>query len=81
MATVTTPHIHLGARRADGSSPEEIDEPHQGYLSLGQIHAAPACYYDQQAEFDAEISRQVCDFDQRRAAAVDSPGRRRPLGK
>ena len=42
---------------AHGSSPEEMyfQYPH---LSLAQIHAALAYYYEHQAEFDAEIVRQ-----------------------
>ncbi|MDX6272623.1 MAG: hypothetical protein QOD28_3846 [Acidobacteriota bacterium] len=41
---------------AHGSSPEEIhfQYPH---LSLAQIHAALAFYYDNQAELDADIKR------------------------
>ena len=41
---------------AHGSSPEEMhfQYPH---LSLAQIHAALAYYYDHQTEFDAEIKR------------------------
>lgn len=43
---------------ANGSSPEEIhfQYPH---LSLAQIHSALAYYYDHEAEFDAEITRQL----------------------
>jgi len=42
----------------NGSSPEEIhfQYPH---LSLAQIHSALAYYYDHQAEFDTEITRQL----------------------
>jgi uncharacterized protein (DUF433 family) len=41
---------------AHGSSPEEMkfQYPH---LTLAQIHAALAYYYDNQAELDAEIKR------------------------
>src|SRR6266403_4752424 len=41
---------------AHGSSPEEMhfQYPH---LSLAQIHAALAYYYDHQSELDAEIQR------------------------
>jgi uncharacterized protein (DUF433 family) len=41
---------------AHGSSPEEIhfQYPH---LSLAQIHAALAYYYERQSELDAEIQR------------------------
>lgn len=43
---------------AHGSSPEEMhfQYPH---LSLAQIHAALAYYYEHQAEFDAEIIRRA----------------------
>lgn len=43
---------------AHGSSPEEMhfQYPH---LSLAQIHAALAHYYEHQIEFDAEIVRQA----------------------
>lgn len=37
-----------------GSNPREILEAHP-HLSLSQIHAALAFYYDHQAEIDAEI--------------------------
>ena len=41
-------------RLAYGWSPEEIHFQHRD-LSLAQIHAALAHYYDHQAELDAEI--------------------------
>ncbi len=62
---------------AHGSSPEEIYDQHDGYLSMAQIHAALTHYYDHQAEFDAEIDRQLADYKQLRAQSLDSPGRRR----
>ena len=62
---------------AHGSSPEEIYDQHRGALSLAQIHAALAWYYDHQSEFDAEIDRQLQDVDQRRAGSLNSPGRQR----
>jgi uncharacterized protein (DUF433 family) len=62
---------------AHGSSPEEIHDQHKGYLSLGQIHAALAWYYDHQSEFDAEIRRQVKEFDLLRDQSLDSPVRQR----
>lgn len=46
---------HVGA---DKWSAEQIHEELGGYLSLAQIYAALAYYYDHQAEFDAEIARQ-----------------------
>jgi uncharacterized protein (DUF433 family) len=70
-------------RLAHGSSPEEIYEQHRGYLSLAQIHAALTYYYDHQASLDAEIDRQLADFDAQRAASWNSPARQRlrALGK
>jgi uncharacterized protein (DUF433 family) len=64
-------------RIAHGSSPEEICDQHNGYLTLGQIHAALAHYYDHQAEYDRQIEEQVREFDSRQKSAADSPGRRR----
>lgn len=62
---------------AHGSSPEEIYEQHRGYLSLAQLHAALTYYYDNQAVLDQEIDQQLAEFDRRRGASLDSPGRRR----
>ncbi len=61
---------------AHGSSPEEMhfQYPH---LSLAQIHAALAYYYEHQEEFDAEIKRQVEEVKRLRAEAGESPGRKR----
>ena len=66
-----------------GLSPEEIFEEHYRKISLAQIHAAFSYYYDHQAEFDAEIARQVQLVDELRAKSLDSPGRQklRALGK
>jgi uncharacterized protein (DUF433 family) len=62
---------------AHGASPQAIHDQHQGNLSLAQIHAALAWYYDHQAEMDAEIRLQVEEFDRLRAQTLDSPGRQR----
>jgi uncharacterized protein (DUF433 family) len=61
---------------AHGSSPEEIhlQYPH---LSLAQIHAALAYYYDHQAALDQAIERQLQQVDALAARAGDSPLRRR----
>jgi uncharacterized protein (DUF433 family) len=64
-------------KMAHGSSPEEIADQHYGQLSLAQIHAALAYYYDHQAAFNAEIERQVREADALRAQTLDSPGRKR----
>jgi len=63
-------------RVAYGWSPEEIHFQHPT-LSLAQIHAALAYYYDHQAELDAEIMRQLKEVEALAEAAKDSPGRRR----
>lgn len=67
---------------AHGSSPEEIhfQYPH---LSLAQIHSALAYYYDHQAEIDAEIVRQVEEYDRLRVEVENSPLRQklRAMGK
>src|SRR5438132_3591631 len=61
---------------AHGSSPEEMhfQYPH---LSLAQIHAALAHYYDHQAEFDAAIEQQVREVDELREKAGESPVHKR----
>jgi uncharacterized protein (DUF433 family) len=63
----------------------DADEIHRQYpfMSLAQIHAALAYYYDHQQEFDSEIERQVQRVDALAAQAADSPFRRRmrTLGK
>ena len=68
---------------AHGSSPEEICDQHNGYLTMAQIHAALMHYYDHQVEYDLEIDRQLREYDALRTASEDTPGRRRlrALGK
>ena len=61
---------------ATGASPEEIHFQH-AHLSMAQIHAALSYYYDHQVEFDAEIERQLQEFDALRAQVEDSPIRKR----
>jgi uncharacterized protein (DUF433 family) len=57
---------------AHGSSPEEmhLQYPH---LSLAQIHAALAYYYDHKAELDAEIQRRLDEAERLRASPGESP--------
>ena len=57
---------------AHSSSPEEIyfQYPH---LSLAQIHAAFAYYYDHQAELDAEIQRRWQEVNELAAQEAESP--------
>jgi uncharacterized protein (DUF433 family) len=61
---------------AHGSSPEEIhfQYPH---LSLAQIHAALAYYYDHQTELDAEINRRWQEVNDLAAQEGESPLRTR----
>jgi uncharacterized protein (DUF433 family) len=66
-----------------GMSAEDICREYP-YLSLGQVYAALAYYYDHQAEFDAEIEAQLKRIDELKAQAdANSPGlkRLRALGK
>lgn len=67
---------------AHGWSPEEIHFQHP-HLSLGQIHAALAFYHDHKVELDEAIQAQLRDHRKRRAAAAESPIRKRlrDLGK
>lgn len=60
-------------RIAHGFGPEEIQKAHSGYLSLAQIHAALAWYYDHQDLIEREIDRQLREVDDLRDKAVDSP--------
>jgi uncharacterized protein (DUF433 family) len=59
-------------RLAYGWSPEEIHFQHPD-LSLAQIHAALAFYYDHQSELDAEIARQDQEVERLRQKAGTSP--------
>ena len=66
-----------------GMSAEEIHREYP-YLSLAQIHAALAYYYDHQQEMDEEIARQLQRVDALKAEAdATSPflKRMRALGK
>jgi len=67
---------------AFGWTPDQMHEQHP-HLSLAQIHAALAYYYDHQAAMDLEISAGHQEAKQLAAAAGDSPGRQRlrSLGK
>ena len=57
---------------AHGWSPEEISFQHYGELSLAQIYAALSYYHECQAEFDAEMERQLRDAEARRRQAGES---------
>src|SRR3954452_24461497 len=61
---------------AHGSSPEEMHRQYP-HLSLAQIYAALAHYYDHQAAFDAEIAQQVREVQELREKAGESPVHKR----
>lgn len=61
---------------AYGWSAEEMHS-HHPHLSLAQIYAALACYYDHQAEFDRLIDESHRGADELAAKSTDSPVRRR----
>ena len=67
---------------AHGSSPEEMhfQYPH---LSLAQIHAALAYYYDHKTEIDAQIEQSLRRYEELRAQGGETPLRKklRELGK
>lgn len=63
-------------KRAYDSTPEEMHREYP-HLSLAQIHAALAYYYDHQTDMDAEIDRQTEEIREMREKAGESPGRRR----
>jgi hypothetical protein len=57
-----------------GWSPEEIQTQYP-HLSLADIYAAMAFYYDHQEELDAQIEHDRSDYESLRASAPDSPSR------
>jgi uncharacterized protein (DUF433 family) len=56
-----------------GFSPSEIQYQHYRDLTLAQIHAALAYYFDHRAELDEALKREALDVDRRKAAAGESP--------
>jgi uncharacterized protein (DUF433 family) len=52
-------------RLAYGWSPEEIHFQHP-HLSMAQVHAALAYYYDHQSQLDGEINRRTREVEQMR---------------
>ena len=63
---------------AYGWTAEAIQENHP-VLTLAQVYAALAWYYDHQADIDAEVERQSELLQALRAAAKPSPLARRAL--
>lgn len=64
------------AQMAYGWSPEELHFQHP-YLTLGQIHAALAYYWDHKDELDADIARRTRIVDELRQQAGPSALARR----
>ena len=54
----TTPVIMIVKDKISGLSPEQIHAAYP-YLSLSQIHAALAYYYDHQADLDSQIAQET----------------------
>jgi uncharacterized protein (DUF433 family) len=69
--------VVLDKMKPERLTADQIYEAHNHYLSLAQIYAAFAYYYDHQAEFDAEIERQSRMVDELRAQSMNSPGRQK----
>ena len=65
-------------RQAHGWSPEEIHFQHP-HLSMAQIHSALAYYFENQAEIDAWIKRDVAEADRLAAQLSDPEFRKRLL--
>lgn len=61
---------------AHGSSPEEMQFQYP-HLSLSQIHAALAFYYDHQAELDVQIEESARRYEQLKAQSGESPLQKR----
>ena len=61
---------------AYGWSADEIQRQHS-HLTLAQVHAALAFYYDHQTEFDKAIAESLSRAEKLAAQNSDSPGRRR----
>lgn len=64
---------------AYGWSADEIHEQHP-HLSLAQIHAALAYYYDHQEDMDAQIQQDLKRVRELRASTGESPAQRRLRG-
>ncbi len=60
------------AQQAYGWSPQELHFQHP-YLSMSQIYAALAYYWDHKAELDADIAERVAYAEQARHEAAPSP--------
>ena len=63
-------------KRFYGWGPEQMQAEHP-HLTLADVHAALAFYYDHQAQLDAEIEQDQKDAAALRATAGESPVARR----
>ncbi len=70
-------------RTALGMTPEEIVAAHPDVLTLAQVHAALAYYYDNKAAMDGEIAKSEAEAERRWRENQDSPVRQklRSLGR
>lgn len=77
VAGTTTKVVEILADyRFWGWSPETIHREYP-YLSLAQIHAAFAYYYDHQDAMDAEMDQRERDMERMQSAQPETPGRRK----
>lgn len=81
---VCTPRVRVAQIVMDylafGWSPDEMCRQHP-YLTLAEIHAAMAYYFDNQTEIDAEIEEELAEADRGLALAQNSPLRLRLRAK
>ena len=63
-----------------GHSPEEIQLQHP-HLSLAQVYAAFAYYYDHQAKLDHELKRRHVEVEKLRARSTQTLTRRKLLAR
>ncbi len=69
--------IHVvEAWKAGASTPKKLRQsfPH---LSMAQVHAALAYYYDHETEIEAEIERGVAAFKAAQSGCVETPARKK----
>ena len=62
--------------KAGGSTLQGLHEAYP-HLTMAQIHAVLAYYYDHQAEIDGEIDRRNREVEAARASAEETPGRKK----
>jgi uncharacterized protein (DUF433 family) len=78
LAGTTTKVIEIALDHiANGWGPDEIRRQHYNSFSLAQIYAALSYYYEHQAEFDAEIERQVREYEEGLREQGENPTVRR----